>query len=82
MNVAHPASALSEDCAGSYGPVAGDRAPDAPLVRMPDRKTVRLFDVMHGTRWTLLLFAEGWNMRSGWGHIWSGCLFKLRTLCE
>jgi len=57
MNVAYPASALSEDNAGSYGPVAGDRAPDAPLVWMPERKTARLFDVMQGTRWTLLLFA-------------------------
>jgi 3-(3-hydroxy-phenyl)propionate hydroxylase len=57
MNVAYPASALSEDQGGSYGPVAGDRAPDAQLVRMPDRKTTRLFEVMRGTRWTLLLFA-------------------------
>ena len=57
VNVAYPASALSEDQGGSHGPVAGDRAPDAPLVRMPERRTARLFDVLHGTRWTLLLFA-------------------------
>ncbi len=57
MNVAYPKSALSEDHEGSQGPAAGDRAPDATVVRMPERKTVRLFDVLHGTRWTLLLFA-------------------------
>ncbi len=57
MKVAYPASALSEDQGGSHGPAPGDRAPDAPLVRMPERRTARLFDVLHGTRWTLLLFA-------------------------
>ena len=57
MNVAYSDSALSEDHAGSRGPVAGDRAPDALLVRMPERRTASLFDVLHGTRWTLLLFA-------------------------
>ncbi len=57
INVAYPQSALSEDHGGSHGPVAGARAPDATLVRMPDRRTARLFDVLHGTRWTLLLFA-------------------------
>jgi hypothetical protein len=57
MNVAYPISALSEDHGGSHGPIAGDRAPDALLVRMPERRTAHLFDVLHGTRWTLLLFA-------------------------
>jgi 3-(3-hydroxy-phenyl)propionate hydroxylase len=57
MNVAYPASALSEDHGGSHGPVPGDRAPDAVLVRMPERRTARLFDVLQGPRWTLLLFA-------------------------
>jgi 2-polyprenyl-6-methoxyphenol hydroxylase-like FAD-dependent oxidoreductase len=57
LNVAYPASKLSEDHGESHGPMAGDRAPDATLVRMPERKTARLFEVMTGTRWTLLLFA-------------------------
>jgi hypothetical protein len=57
INVAYPKSALSEDHAGSNGPVAGDRAPDALLVRMPSRRTEHLFDVLRGPRWTLLLFA-------------------------
>jgi 3-(3-hydroxy-phenyl)propionate hydroxylase len=57
MNVAYPKSALSEDHEASRGPAAGDRASDAQVVRMPERETTRLFDVMRGTRWTLLLFA-------------------------
>jgi 3-(3-hydroxy-phenyl)propionate hydroxylase len=57
MNVAYGASPLSEDHGGSHGPEAGDRAPDAVVVKMPDRKTTRLFEILHGTRWTLLLLA-------------------------
>jgi 3-(3-hydroxy-phenyl)propionate hydroxylase len=57
MNVAYPHSPLSEDAGGSAGPVAGDRAPDALVVRLPDDRQARLFEVFHGTRWTLLLFA-------------------------
>jgi 2-polyprenyl-6-methoxyphenol hydroxylase-like FAD-dependent oxidoreductase len=57
MNVAYPASVLSEDHGGSSGPVAGDRAPDAIIVRLPEGRTTTLFEIMHGTRWTLLLFA-------------------------
>lgn len=57
MNVAYPTSALSEDHAGSHGPMAGDRAPDAHVVRMPERRTARLFEVLQSPRWTLLLFA-------------------------
>lgn len=57
MNVAYAASPLSEDQGGNAGPTPGERAPDAQVVRMPERQTVQLFDVFHGTRWTLLLFA-------------------------
>jgi 2-polyprenyl-6-methoxyphenol hydroxylase-like FAD-dependent oxidoreductase len=57
LNVAYPESTLSEDHGGSHGPVAGDRALDAIVVTMPGRKTTTVFDVMHGTRWTLLLLA-------------------------
>ena len=57
MNVAYPASPLTEDRGGSHGPAPGSRAPDALLVRMPGRETARLFEVLHGTRWSLLLFA-------------------------
>ena len=57
MNVEYRASALSEDQGGSHGPGAGDRAPDAVVVRMPGRETATIFDVLRGTKWTLLLFA-------------------------
>jgi 3-(3-hydroxy-phenyl)propionate hydroxylase len=57
MNVAYPASPLSEDHGGSSGPTAGDRAPDAIVVSLPEGRTTSLFQVLHGTRWTLLLFA-------------------------
>jgi len=57
MNVAYPASPLTEDRGGSHGPGAGSRAPDALVVRMPSRETVRLFEVLRDPRWTLLLFA-------------------------
>ncbi len=57
MKVAYPSSTLSKDYGGSFGPAAGDRAPDGIVVRLPEQKTLRLFEVMHGTRWTLLLFA-------------------------
>jgi 3-(3-hydroxy-phenyl)propionate hydroxylase len=57
LNVAYPESRLSEDRGGTSGPAAGARAPDAKVVRLPERETTTLFRVMHGTRWTLLLFA-------------------------
>ena len=57
MNVAYPASPLTEDHGGSSGPKPGERAPDATLVLMPSRETATLFDLMRDPRWTLLLFA-------------------------
>ena len=36
---------------------AGDRAPDAWVVAAHSNDTTRLFDVMRGTQWTLLLFS-------------------------
>ncbi len=57
MNVAYPASPLTEDRGGSHGPQPGERAPDALVVRMPSRETAQLFDVLRDPRWTLLLFA-------------------------
>jgi 2-polyprenyl-6-methoxyphenol hydroxylase-like FAD-dependent oxidoreductase len=42
------------DGAGA-GPVAGDRAPDAPLLA-PDGRRVRLFELLRGPHWTLLGF--------------------------
>jgi 2-polyprenyl-6-methoxyphenol hydroxylase-like FAD-dependent oxidoreductase len=49
--------ALIADHGGSGGPAAGDRAPDAKLVRFADRETIQLFDLFYpGGNWTLLLF--------------------------
>src|SRR5438046_9286458 len=39
------------------GPRPGERAPDATPLTQTDGATVRLFDVLRGTRHTLLLFA-------------------------
>ncbi len=50
-------SPIVEDHGGSHGPVAGDRAPSAVVVRLADKATLQLFDVFRGTHWTLLLFA-------------------------
>ncbi len=50
-------SPLAEDHGGSAGPAAGERAPDAPVVDLAARETVRLFNLLYPTgRWTLLLF--------------------------
>jgi 2-polyprenyl-6-methoxyphenol hydroxylase-like FAD-dependent oxidoreductase len=57
MNVAYPASPLTEDRGGSHGPKPGERAPDALVVRMPASETTHLFNILHDPRWTLLLFA-------------------------
>jgi 2-polyprenyl-6-methoxyphenol hydroxylase-like FAD-dependent oxidoreductase len=57
VNVSYPESVLSQDYVGERGPAAGDRAPDAILVKMPDRQTTHLYDILRGTRWTFLLFS-------------------------
>jgi len=45
-----------EDYGGSSGPAAGERAPDATIVKLPDKKIVSL-EVLRGTQWTLLLLS-------------------------
>jgi 3-(3-hydroxy-phenyl)propionate hydroxylase len=57
VKVGYPRSPLSEDHVGSGGPAAGDRAPDALVVRLPDRAAIQLFDLMREPRWHLFLFA-------------------------
>jgi 2-polyprenyl-6-methoxyphenol hydroxylase-like FAD-dependent oxidoreductase len=48
------------------GPRAGDRAPDAgPLLR-PDGTSARLFEVLRGTKHTLLLLAEAGHDDASW----------------
>lgn len=57
IEISYQQSLLVEDYGGSHGPQAGDRAPDTTVVRLADRATVGLFQVMQGTQWNLLLFA-------------------------
>ena len=64
LNIAYDRSPLTEDHGGSRGPEAGRRAPDAIAVDRATRSTVRLFDLIKGTRWTLLLLA-GHDARPG-----------------
>ena len=56
LNVAYLQTPLAEDGGGSRGPVPGERAPDAVAVRLSDCATVRLFELLRGTHWLLLLF--------------------------
>lgn len=57
VSISYRQGPISEDCGGGSGPEAGDRAPDATIVRLADRSTVRLFQVLRGTQWNLLVFA-------------------------
>jgi len=57
VTISYRKSPLSEDHGGSYGPLSGDRAPDATVVRLVDSTTVRLFQMLQGTQWNLLMFA-------------------------
>jgi 2-polyprenyl-6-methoxyphenol hydroxylase-like FAD-dependent oxidoreductase len=57
IEIAYKNSSLVEDNGGSSGLAAGERAPDATIVRLKDFETVRLFEVFKGTRWTLLLLS-------------------------
>ncbi len=59
-DIGYPDSPLTEERVGSHGLAAGDRVPDATVVRLSDRQTIRLFEVLRGTRWTLLLLG-GWE---------------------
>lgn len=57
IEISYKDSPIVEDCGGSSGPAVGERAPDATIVRLSDKETVRLFDVFRGTQWILLLFS-------------------------
>ncbi|MDF5731159.1 MAG: FAD-dependent monooxygenase [Rhizonema sp. PD38] len=57
VTISYKDSPLTVDVGGSSGPIAGERAPDAILVRLADKETIRLFEVFQGTDWTLLLLS-------------------------
>jgi 2-polyprenyl-6-methoxyphenol hydroxylase-like FAD-dependent oxidoreductase len=48
---------LSTDCGDGSEPQAGDRALDATVVNLPDRKSTALRDFFRGGHWTLLAFS-------------------------
>lgn len=56
IKIAYDHSPLNGDYNGSSGPKAGQRTLDAEVVRLSDYQTVRLYDLMRGPAWTLLLF--------------------------
>lgn len=57
IEVGYKDSSLAADFSGNSGPAAGERAPDALIVRLSDKQTIRLFEVFEGTHWTLLLLS-------------------------
>jgi len=57
IRIGYPDSSLSEDHRGSTGVVAGERAPDALVVRQSDCETLRIHVLLQGVQWTLLAFA-------------------------
>ena len=50
-------SPIIEEHRTGNGPAAGERAPDATIVTLPNKETTTLFDLMKGTQWTLLLLS-------------------------
>ena len=57
IEISYKASLLVADHGGNQGVAAGERAPDAIVVRLEDKATVRLFELFRGTHWTLLLLS-------------------------
>ena len=57
IEIGYKDSSLAADFSGNSGPAADERAPDALIVRLSDKQTIRLFEVFEGTHWTLLLLS-------------------------
>ncbi|WP_028934384.1 FAD-dependent monooxygenase [Pseudonocardia spinosispora] len=55
LGISYRGGPLAPDSGAVSGPVAGDRAPDAPC-RDGRGRRVRLFELLHGPRWTVLAF--------------------------
>lgn len=55
IGIAYHNSPIVEDHNIGSVVAAGTRAPDAVIVRKKDKRTINLFEVFQGTRWTLLL---------------------------
>lgn len=57
IDIAYTSSPIVADFGGNSGVKAGKRAPDATVVKLADKETIRLFDILKGTHWTLILFS-------------------------
>lgn len=58
LSISYPESSLSVNIDEATSIRAGDRAPDAPCVRVCDGKPMRLFDAFQGTHFSLLSFGD------------------------
>jgi len=58
LSLTYRGSPLARDLDDTTGIRAGDRAPDAHCVRAGSDEQVRLFDLFHGTHFTLLTFGD------------------------
>jgi 2-polyprenyl-6-methoxyphenol hydroxylase-like FAD-dependent oxidoreductase len=58
LGITYRGIGLSRDLDDTTGIRAGDRAPDAPCVRATSGEQVRLFDLLRGTHFTLLIFGD------------------------
>ena len=57
IDINYKGSPIAEEHAIKGGPDAGERAPDATTVKLPDKGTTTLFEIMRGTHWNLLLLS-------------------------
>jgi 3-(3-hydroxy-phenyl)propionate hydroxylase len=67
LTINYPTSPMTSDILGKGGVRAGDRAPDSPVVRMPDCQTITLFSLIYQRNWTLLTFLGDTDARSQGG---------------
>src|SRR5258708_5910784 len=58
LSITYRGRSLARDLDGTTSIPAGDRAPDASCVRAGSDEQVRLFDLFHGTHFTLLTFGD------------------------
>ncbi len=58
LSIAYRESSLSVNFDEATGIRAGDRAPDAPCIRVSDGKPMRLFDAFQGIHFSLLSFSD------------------------
>lgn len=57
IDINYKGSPIAEEHAVKGGPDAGERAPDATTVTLPEKATTTLFEIMRGTKWNMLLLS-------------------------